>query len=159
QALSVDAEVIEVPTLPTASIRHRAARVVETLAQVAQGSSAPTHLVGHSTGGLDARLAVAPTASVPTTVEFADYARLRTLVAVSAARFGTPLAAAFGSAAGIQLLRLAAMLTQAAITRAHLPLGMMLRLGGLITRIADRLGFPDTVADSFFRDITADFSP
>ena len=159
QALSVDAEVIEVPTLPTASIRHRAARVVETLAQVAQGSSGPIHLVGHSTGGLDARLAVAPTASVPTTVEFEDYARLRTLVTVSAPHFGTPLAEAFGSAAGIQLLRLAAMLTQTAITRAHLPLGMMLRLGGLITRIDDRLGFQDTVADSFFRDIIADFSP
>jgi len=158
-AHAVDAHVVEVPTLPTASIRHRAARVVDTLARVAQGTSGPIHVVGHSTGGLDARLAVAPTASVPATAKFEAYDRLRTLVTVSTPHFGTPLAEHFGSAAGFHLLRLLALLTQTAITRAHLPLGLALRIGGLITRLDDRLGFQDTVADAFFRDIIADFSP
>src|SRR5262245_36168565 len=65
-AQGLDVDVVEVPTLPTASIRHRAARVLETLARVAASGPGLIHIVGHSTGGLDARLAIAPTASLPT---------------------------------------------------------------------------------------------
>src|SRR4051812_19399407 len=68
--LALDVDVVEVPTLPTASIRHRAARVQETLARIARSEPGPLHIVGHSTGGLDARLAIAPTASLPATEKF-----------------------------------------------------------------------------------------
>src|SRR6185295_5590172 len=63
-------EVSEVPTLPTASIRVRAARVREALARIAAADDGPIHIIGHSTGGLDARLAIAPTASLPVQGKF-----------------------------------------------------------------------------------------
>src|SRR6185436_14272306 len=81
ERLSLDVNVVEVPTLPTASIRHRAARVQETLS--AEAEAGPIHIVGHSTGGLDARLAIAPTSSLPTARKFREHARLRTLVTLS----------------------------------------------------------------------------
>jgi hypothetical protein len=54
-----DVSITEVPTLPAASIRHRAARVLETLVEIRARYEASIHIVGHSTGELDARLAIA----------------------------------------------------------------------------------------------------
>jgi hypothetical protein len=158
QAEGVDVNVVEVATLPTASIRQRAARVHETLAEVARQPGA-IHLVGHSTGGLDARLAIAPTASLPTTASFDAYDRLRTLVTISTPHFGTPLASFFGSAAGYPLLRLLAAATVVSLRRGHLPLGLGFRLGRWLVRADDLLGFTNTVADQFFEDVISEFSP
>jgi hypothetical protein len=159
ERLSLDVNVVEVPTLPTASIRHRAARVQETLAAVAESESGPIHIVGHSTGGLDARLAIAPTASLPTTRKFHEHSRLRTLVTLSTPHFGTPLASFFGSAAGLPLLRLLAWLLISSLEHGRLPLRLGLRVGGWLTRADDTLGFKPTLIDDFFREVIADFSP
>src|ERR687891_2631574 len=56
----VDAEVHQVFTHPTASVRTRARDLLATLAQTAGDDGGPIHFVGHSTGGLDARLIVSP---------------------------------------------------------------------------------------------------
>jgi hypothetical protein len=159
QRFSLDVNVVEVATLPTASIRHRAARVHETLAQVAESCEGPIHIVGHSTGGLDARLAITPTASLPTTRKFRQHERLRTLVTISTPHFGTPLASFFGSAAGYPLLRFCSGLITSVLEHGHLPLGFGLRLGGWIVRQDDRIGFKRTLADDFFGRVIADFSP
>lgn len=103
--LGVDAEVLEVATLPTASIRERAARVVEALAEVAERDG-PIHIIGHSTGGLDARLALAPTASLPTQRVFTAHDRVRTLVTISCPHFGSPAATFFSGWLGRMLLRI-----------------------------------------------------
>ena len=103
--LGLDVTVSEVPTLPTASIRRRAAQVVETLALVAAKYDGPIHIVGHSTGGLDARVALAPTASLPTKVDFKDRQRVRTLLTVACPHFGTPAAAYLLSGAGRRVFR------------------------------------------------------
>ena len=159
ERLSLDVNVVEVPTLPTASIRHRAARVQETLAAVAESESGPIHIVGHSTGGLDARLAIAPTASLPTSRKFHEHSRLRTLVTLSTPHFGTPLASFFGSAAGSPLLRTVSWLLISGLKHGRFPLRLGLRVGGWITRADDTLGFKPTLIDDFFREVIADFSP
>lgn len=158
QRLALDVQIVEVPTLPTASIRHRAARVRETLAAVAESGDGPIHIVGHSTGGLDARLAIAPTASLPTPRKFRQHDRLRTLVTLSTPHFGTPLASFFGSAAGSPLLRVVSWLLVSGLKHGHFPVRMGLRLGGWFTRADDALGFAPTVIDDFFSQVIADFS-
>src|SRR5262245_55801986 len=57
----IPGEVVVVQTYPTASLRRRATRVVETIAElVDRGDDGIVHLVGHSSGGLDARLFTLP---------------------------------------------------------------------------------------------------
>src|SRR5215212_3305443 len=64
--------------LPTASVRRRATRLAELVAQTAT-DDAPIHLLGHSTGGLDARLVASPS-SYPTTAATLEWLpRLRTV--------------------------------------------------------------------------------
>ena len=100
-----EATVSYVTTLPTASIRVRAAKVLDTLANLAAETRGPIHVIGHSTGGLDARLAIAPTASLPTDAgAHFDYERVKTLVSVCAPHFGTPLATFFSCTLGKPLL-------------------------------------------------------
>ncbi|MEY4551549.1 MAG: hypothetical protein RL685_7744 [Pseudomonadota bacterium] len=155
---SMNVQIVEVPTLPTASIRHRAARVRETLAAVADAEPGPIHIVGHSTGGLDARLAIAPTASLPTPRKFRQHERLRTLVTLCTPHFGTPLASFFGSAAGSPLLRAVSWLLVSGLKHGRFPVRFGLRLGRWFTRADDALGLEPTVIDDFFREVIADFS-
>jgi triacylglycerol lipase len=151
-------DIVEVPTLPTASIRHRAAQVLETLARVTRSDEGPLHVIAHSTGGLDARLAIAPTASLPTSVNFTLYDRIRTLVTISTPHFGTPLASFFGSAMGYPLLRVVASLSISALEEGKLPLAAALRLGKLVSKLDDWLGFHRTVTDELYANLFEDFT-
>ena len=155
----VDARVHEVATLPTASIRYRAARVLEVIEEVCAHDDGPVHLVGHSTGGLDARVAVAPTASLPTKFDTRDaYERVRSLVTVSAPHFGTPLATYYGSAMGKPLLQLLAFCTVYILRYGRLPLGVAIKVGGLLTKLDDLVGLDRTVVDQLYNELLADFS-
>src|SRR5205814_7845008 len=49
---------------PTASIRRRAAKLALMVASTSDGDG-PIHIVGHSTGGLDARLVASPSVRLP----------------------------------------------------------------------------------------------
>jgi triacylglycerol lipase len=151
-------DIVEVPTLPTASIRHRAATVLETLARVATSDDGPLHVIAHSTGGLDARLAIAPTASLPTSVNFTLYDRIRTLVTIATPHFGTPLASFFGSALGYPLLRMIASLSISALEQGKLPLAAAIRLGKLVVRLDDWLGFHRTFTDELYANLLEDFT-
>jgi triacylglycerol lipase len=125
----VGVSITEVVTLPTASIRVRAAAVRDALAQIVETSDGPIHIVGHSTGGLDARLAVAPTASLPARFEFSSYDRVRSLVTVCCSHFGSPVATFFSGWFGRWLLRVGARYLTWGLERGRLPLAFGLRVG------------------------------
>ncbi|MFO7177411.1 MAG: alpha/beta fold hydrolase [Pseudomonadota bacterium] len=156
--LGVTARITEVSTLPTASIRHRAARVLETLAEVVEREPGPVHLVGHSTGGLDARLAIAPTASLPTPVKFTAYDRVRSIVTVCCPHFGTPIATYFTGAFGRWLLRTGASYLAFMLDRGRIPLKLLLRLGYWIVRLRDpwrkRRGTFDQLYEKLLDDLS-----
>src|SRR5262249_26557723 len=78
----LEVDLTEIETLPTASIRYRAAKVVEAIAEVASRDDGPIHLVGHSTGGLDARVAVTPHAALATPIEFNAFERVSSIVTI-----------------------------------------------------------------------------
>src|SRR5688572_5895407 len=59
----LEAHVVEVA--PTASIRRRAVRLAELVHATCGSDGGPVHVVGHSTGGLDARLVSSPSARLP----------------------------------------------------------------------------------------------
>jgi len=154
----VAAEVSELPTLPTASIRVRAAAVLDRVGAIADANDGPIHLVGHSTGGLDARLALAPTASLPSERSQKEiFERVQTLVTVSTPHLGTPLASFFASAAGKPLLRLFALVMAALLQERRLPLKVPLYLGRILARVDDLVGLRNTTIDELYEGLLSDF--
>jgi pimeloyl-ACP methyl ester carboxylesterase len=124
--------------LPTASIRRRATRLAEVISQTS--GVEPIHLLGHSTGGLDARLVASPaTRSMPAEA-MAWLPRLRSITTMNTPHFGTPLASFFTTASGQHVLAGLSVLTVAGLTAGAQPLAAASVLLGFL-RAADKL-FP-----------------
>lgn len=151
------ARVTEVVTAPTASIRRRAASVVEAIAEAGQ-TPGDIHVVGHSTGGLDARLAVAQTAALPTRARIEDYARIRSLVSVSCPHFGTNVSTYFTRPLGRALFRVGARYLAFILERRRFPLKLLLRLGYFVVRLRDpwrkQRGTFDQLYDRLLNDLS-----
>src|SRR5690242_7559579 len=80
--------------LPTASVRRRAGRLAELIERTATGDG-PIHLLGHSTGGLDARLVASPCAQLTSEGREPWLPRLRSVTTMNTPHYGTPLASFF----------------------------------------------------------------
>jgi triacylglycerol lipase len=154
----VTAELYEVLTPPTASIRQRAARVLETLAEAAARSPSEIHLVGHSTGGLDVRLAIAETAALPTSVVFDDYERVRSVVSLACPHYGTAAATYFTRPLGRVLLRFGARYGALMLERGRLPLKILLRLGYVVVRLRDPFRRHPSTFDQLYEQLLNDLN-
>jgi triacylglycerol esterase/lipase EstA (alpha/beta hydrolase family) len=152
----IPARVIEIDTLPTASIRRRAASLLEFVHSLSGDSEGPIHLVGHSTGGLDARLLVCPNADLQSQQKRALLARVASVVTVACPHFGTPLADVFGGALGKPALKLGALGLFYLLTYGRLPVGVGLRLARCVSRLDDVVGLKKTVADELFEKLLSD---
>jgi triacylglycerol lipase len=156
----VEARVHVVLSHPTASIRVRAADLYKCVLSTAAAEEGPLHLVGHSTGGLDARLFVNPGASLGEGVELEPLAqRVRSLVTVSTPHAGTPLASFFLGLFGPRLLQLLSLATVYVLRFGRLPLSVAFRFGHLLARWDDNLGWKPTLLDQLFNQLLGDFSP
>lgn len=158
QRLGLDVDIHEIRTQPTASIRFRAGKVLDAIAQVAQTTRGPIHLIGHSTGGLDARLAISPHAALATDADPAVVERVASLVTVATPHYGTPLAAIFGGAMGQPLLRWLASSAIVGLERGKLPLSTLIALGGVLVRMDDWLGLQHTVFDQLYAQLFQEFT-
>ena len=99
---AIETHVVDV--LPTASVRRRAAKLAEVIAETAHGKG-PIHLLGHSTGGLDARLVASPSSRLSVRDEaLAWIPRLRSITMMNTPNYGTPLASFFATAYGQRAL-------------------------------------------------------
>lgn len=94
-------ELVVVSAPPTGSIRRRTQVLVDTIEEHCTKDDGPIHLIGHSTGGLDARLLTSPsvTLDVPLRIE-----RVRTVVTLNTPHQGTPVAYFFSTLSGTRLL-------------------------------------------------------
>jgi len=87
------------------------------------------HLIGHSSGGLDARLLATPGVSLPDGESGEPFAsQVRSGVSVATPHRGTPSAELFSSLYGKGLLRLLWVATVFVVRQGHLPLALVLRL-------------------------------
>jgi triacylglycerol lipase len=155
-ALGLDGEVLVVRTEPTASLPRRAALVCETVATLLDRAPGAVSLVGHSSGGLDARLLVSPGVALPTGADVERCARaVRAVVTLSTPHHGTPLAQAFGSLLGQQALRLLSLTTIHALRTGRLPLSAVLKLAHFL-----RFGRapPSGVLEQLYQQLLADFT-
>jgi hypothetical protein len=129
-------EIHRVRLKPTSSLRVRALELGHAIREMAP-EGAPVHLIGHSTGGLDARLVTAPGVQLDDDVESIAQ-RVRSVVTVAAPHRGTPLAGFFASRMGAHALRLLSLATITILRRGRLPVAMMAKVTASFARFAVR---------------------
>lgn len=155
----LEGEIRVVKTLPTASVRRRAVRVLETIAEVTEAAAGPVHLIGHSSGGLDIRLCLSPGANLPTELDVERYAvRVRTAVSLSSPHRGSPLAGFLDTVFGRQILRYVSLFTMYTLRTGRVPIAALFRLVHLLSlrQLPIAAG---TLLNNIYRDLLADFSP
>ena len=130
------AEVHVVEVHPTASVRRRAATLARMVADTAGGDGGPIHLLGHSTGGLDARLTASPSVHLGAGAPPLDWApRIASVTSVNTPHFGTPLAGFFATVSGQRLLYAVSALTVAGLKLGAPPLAATGALVGAFGRL------------------------
>lgn len=140
---------------PTASIRRRAATLAHAIAETAEGDG-PIHLIGHSTGGIDARLVASPTMNLHGTALAPRWAgRLRSVTTMNAPHYGTPLASFFATLSGQRLLYAVSALTVAVLKVGAPPLSLSSSLvasfAGIERAVGIRLRVIDSLTDQIVR--------
>jgi len=150
-----------VKTRPTASIERRACRVLEAIRSEAADDDGAIHLVGHSSGGLDARLVTTPGAQLPVEEPVEPWARrVRSVVSIATPHRGTPVATFFRSAFGQQVLRVISIATLQALRKGRASLRTMAQLARLFARPRAKPGTPSYgLASQFYDELLEDFSP
>ncbi|MDC3958095.1 esterase/lipase family protein [Polyangium jinanense] len=118
------AKVLVCDVHPTASVCRRAAKLAHMIAATAGDDDGPIHVIGHSTGGLDARLVASPTARLPGVArkDLAWLPRLSSITTMNTPHYGTPLAAFFATVSGQRMLYAISALTVTALKLGAPPL-------------------------------------
>lgn len=127
-----------VPTKPTAGLPERAHALYRCIAEHSEPGDA-VHLVGHSTGGLDARMLVSPSWTLPDGSDTNAMAqRVRSVLCLTTPHHGTPSAEFLSGVQGKPLLKLLSLTTLLTLRQGRLPLQILLRLGEVAIRLRER---------------------
>lgn len=156
-AQGVQAEVHAVKTWPTSNVRKRTARLVEQILERDPRGTAPIHLIGHSSGGLDARMLVANPASLGLPEAEAIAARVQTVLTIASPHRGTPLASVFTTVVGAQLLRVLSLAMIYTLRYGRVPMGVLMRMAGVLVRLDNAGGEKDPL-DQLYDELLSDFS-
>ncbi len=154
----IDAVVVNVKTWPTSSVRRRAHRLLEQIAEVTPEGDEPIHLVGHSSGGLDCRHLVVAGASLATELPAeAIGQRIRSVTTVATPHYGTPLASFFMTVPGARLLKLLSLSMIYSLRYGRLPISALLQMAGVLVKL-DRQVSTDDPMDQVYDQLLGDFS-
>ncbi|MFM7204437.1 MAG: esterase/lipase family protein [Myxococcota bacterium] len=149
--------VVPVETHPTASILRRGQRLLDTILSSPWEQADAIHLLGHSTGGLDARVLASPRIQLtPEHRRQQVLKKLRTIVTLSTPHHGSPIAGFFTTAYGKNLLQLLSLLTARAsgeVSAGAVSLGFK-----LVNRFQGRLGLNDTLLNQLSEQLLEDFN-
>jgi triacylglycerol lipase len=149
-------EIRVVEVHPTSSIRRRAAKLAQMLAHTAGTDDGPIHILGHSTGGLDARLVASPTSQITQggRPQGGWLERLKSITTVNTPHYGTPLASFFATAKGQQLLYAVSAVTVTALKLGAPPLATASALVAALGRTGDSVGFELALVDKITDTVT-----
>lgn len=152
----VRAEIHRVRVSPTASLRRRAAEILESIVETSPRG--PIHLIGHSTGALDARLLCTPGVDLGLNGHALEEAaeevarRVKSVVSVSAPHHGTPIATFFTGLLGQKLLHVLSLATVATLRQGRLPLSVVARIAAALARI----GLPGSQTEAVLDHLEAE---
>lgn len=159
--LGLRARVFPVETAPTASILRRAQKLLDTILSTGGLEAAGVHLIGHSTGGLDARVLVSPSTRLLSSFGPADaqarvQEKVRTVVTLSTPHYGSPIAGFFTTAYGKNLLQALSLLT----ARASMDVsGKAVSMGVKVaTSLTLKMGISDSLLHQLNHQLLEDFN-
>ena len=157
-ARGLDAQIIQLDTGPTSSIRRRSLGVMQAVVDNDGLSAESLHFVGHSTGGLDVRLLLSPGVQLdPSDLEDRIGVLTRSVSTLSTPHFGTPMANFFTSMNGRNLLYLLTTMVTSDPGRTGAWLGA--RALTRLARLDDLLGQRNTVLDTFAAGLLSRIRP
>lgn len=138
-----------VPTPPTASIRRRAEVVAREIAKTCGlADSGPIHLIGHSTGGLDARVLMSPKVNLSATDVSLDWrSRVESVLTINTPHRGTPLASFFTTVAGTRLLYVLSLVTVTTLSVGRPPLALLSSFISAVGALDEALGIDIRLLD------------
>jgi triacylglycerol lipase len=143
QARGVDVVIHRVRTHPVASLRQRARDLHHEIARLTDDG--PVHVIGHSSGGLDARLLTSPGVDLGSGLAHADIEsvaeRICSVTTLCTPHLGSPLAGHLAGLVGEPLLRTVSILTVLGLRRGRVPVHLALRFARAL--IGERL-LPET---------------
>lgn len=144
-----------VATRPTATLPLRAQALLERIDETSNPEDR-VHIVGHSTGGLDGRLATAPGVVLPNGRSSREAA---SVVSVCTPHHGTPGARFFSTLQGKAALRVLSLATVFSIRRGRVPLRILLKLGEVVSGTAQAAtGGTGHLHDELFKSLLGEFS-
>ncbi len=145
-------------TQPSASLRRRARSLLEEIEQTGGATADRIHLVGHSMGGLDARLLATPNLKLRDGWNEAWLGpRIRSVITLSTPHYGTPIASFFNTMYGRNLLyALTVLATQTGVRHALYFVARMLAIPG---RLEDLLGMKDAAVRIVPHDVLDGLTP
>jgi triacylglycerol esterase/lipase EstA (alpha/beta hydrolase family) len=150
--------IMGVRTLPTGSLRLRALRVLDAIQQNESLATADAiHLVGHSTGGIDARIVASENQIGDPALRERLRAKLRTVVCISSPHYGTPLANFFTTLYGKKLLYFITLLVFVGLWRR--PIAFAGGVMGLGYKFYDLLGLNESLLRQITNQLLRDFTP
>ncbi len=150
----------DVPAPPTSSMRYRS-RIVATTIERTAGHSGPIHLVGHSTGGLDLRLVMSPTARLGVDDSLLEWrSRVQSAISINAPHFGTPVAGFFATVSGTRMLYALSLITVISLSIGEPSLAIFSRalaaLGGVDAIFGGDMRLFSRVTDNVLRFVDKD---
>jgi pimeloyl-ACP methyl ester carboxylesterase len=152
-------QVIRVDTLAAGTLARRTDRLREILVSAAAGDNDPIHLVGHSTGALDARRLLDPDRVRDVDGDVVN--RVRSVISISGAHRGTPLASAFRGAFGKDLLRVLGALTVQTLRLGPISVGTAMGVAGALAMVdrlvgAHKMDLIDQIEQQILKDFSDD---
>ena len=137
---------------PTASIATRASELLDFIRDTS--SDEPIAIIGHSTGGLDARLLVSPGVNLGNGSDVEGIAaRVKTITSIATPHHGTPMATFFNGLLGQRLLRILSLATVEILREGPIPVAMMAKIGATLARIRLPSSKSAQVLDHLYEDL------